>query len=147
MKFLVVLLSLVSLNGYCDDYELSGNWLLAKYDLNGDSVITQAEVSRKKSDFFEHMDADGNQEVSFEEYQQVDQARRERLLKLRFSKLDIDQNGKVTSDEYASYDGDFNALDNNGDGTISASEIHSQSAKNEEPRCLLWFCFRKSLNQ
>lgn len=142
----VAALTLVSLNGFCDDYELSGNWLLAKYDLNGDSVITQAEISQKKNNFFTYMDSDKDALISFEEYQSVDQARRQRLLKLRFNKLDTNRDGLVTSDEYASYDGDFSTLDSNGDGSISASEIHSQSADKDEPRCLLWFCVRPSIH-
>ncbi|MGH1372830.1 MAG: EF-hand domain-containing protein [Cellvibrionaceae bacterium] len=124
----------------------SAPWLLAKYDLNGDAQITQAEVAEKKQRLFLRMDEDNDGDVSFAEYQLTDQARRAALLKARFNKLDEDHNGRVSEQEYASFLGMFNSFDSNGDGSLTGQEVDLSSEQSAQiTRCLLWFCLRTDL--
>ncbi|WYH48082.1 hypothetical protein WKW49_12920 [Teredinibacter turnerae] len=131
-------------------------WLLAKYDENGDNIITVDEISEKRKQIFERMDGDGTGDVSFGEYRQLDQAKREMLLKARFNKLDLDQDGVLSGEEYVSYLGSFERFDQNGDGSITSEEIASPGSGDrsgwlskkvkEDVSCLLWFCVRATPN-
>lgn len=124
----------------------SAPWLLAKYDLNGDDKITQEEIARKRQTLFSRMDANEDGDISFEEYQLTDQARRAALLKARFNKLDEDHNGQVSEAEYASFLGMFNSFDSNGDGALTSQEVELKPAEGAQvTRCLLWFCLRTDL--
>lgn len=132
-------------------------WLLAKYDVNGDKVISIDEISEKRQKLYASMDLDADGGVTFGEYEYVDGVKRQMLLKARFNKLDLDQDGKLSSSEYCSYLGSFDRFDQDGDGNITTSEIDSSKAKidsarktaevesEEDTSCLLWFCFRSSL--
>lgn len=136
-------LSLTSLHASAQE---AAPWLLAKYDLNGDTKITQAEVAQKKQVLFARMDSDKNGDISFAEYQLTDQARRQALLQARFNKLDEDHNGQVSEQEYASFLGMFNSFDSNGDGALTRQEVSLTSEKGAQiTRCLLWFCLRTDL--
>lgn len=132
---------------------VGGNWLLAKYDANGDSVISADEISYKRERVFERMDADADGAVSVVEYQSLDARKREMLLRARFLKLDLDGDGRLTAQEYSSYLGSFDRLDSDGDGRVSSAEMALSSADEralnqmltaEEPEthCLLWLCVR-----
>lgn len=123
------------------DSNTSGNsWLLAKYDLNGDTVISQEEITAKKLDIFRLMDLNTSGGVSFDEYEQIDAARRNMLLKARFNKLDQDKNGEVTEAEYSSFLGQFSSIDANGDGMLDSQEI--MPTEEHETHCFYWFCLR-----
>ena len=135
--------------GYAESDASQDHWLLAKYDLNGDAKITQDEVAVKKLNIFRHMDMDSDGGVSFDEYKDVDFSRRQALLKARFGKLDTDRDGLITEKEYSTYMGLFSSIDSNGDGTLTSKEmgVEQQQAKVEDnSHCLLWFCFRTSLD-
>ena len=124
----------------------SAPWLLAKYDLNGDDKITQEEIARKRQALFSRMDTNEDGDISFEEYQLTDQARRAALLKARFNKLDEDHNGQVSEAEYASFLGMFNSFDSDGDGALTSQEVQLQPSQGAKvTRCLLWFCLRTDL--
>jgi hypothetical protein len=131
--------------------ELGESWLLAKYDSNGDKVISADEISQKRDRVFGLMDADADGLVSLDEYALMDSRKRQLVLKARFAKLDLDKNGAVSTEEYRSYMGSFERFDADGDGQITASEIDSskreqKTEKTREPRCLLWVCVRTQLD-
>jgi len=131
-------------------------WLLAKYDGNGDKVITVDEISEKRKEIFSRMDGDSDGGVSFEEYLDLDVAKRQMLLKARFNKLDLDQDGVLSGNEYCSYLGSFERFDHNGDGNITKQEIsQAPSAKvelakgdeaDDDVHCLFWVCIKTSLD-
>lgn len=128
-------------------------WLLAKYDVNGDHMISVSEVSHKREKMFGYMDSDADGIVSFDEYQALDVRKRQLLVQARFNKLDLDRDGRLSADEYRSYLGSFDRFDQNGDGKISAQEMErgetSVAATKVDPNntlCLLWVCVRTSLD-
>ena len=129
-------------------------WLLAKYDVNGDNVITVDEISDKRKQIFSRMDDNADGGVSFEEYLKLDTAKREMLLKARFSKLDLDEDGTLSDNEYCSYLGSFERFDQNGDGNISTADITRDTPSkvdiaveenDENVLCLFWVCVRTKL--
>ena len=144
----LLLLATLSANAVSQSDNYTGNnWLLAKYDANGDAQITLDEITSKKLNIFRHMDLDSDGGVSFKEYEKLDLAKRKALLKSRFIKLDGDRDGKVTESEYSSYMGMFASIDSNGDGALTEEEINNGS-KTEAyvSHCVLWFCFRTKMD-
>lgn len=143
-----------------DELKLHGEaWLLAKYDVNGDSIISENEVAIKRQQLFSRMDLNTDGGVSFNEYESLDIAKRQTLLKARFNKLDLDKDGRLSGKEYSSYLGSFDRFDQNNDGNITAGEIDggkpmvnqanagSKSAgRGEGQYCLAWFCVRTSIH-
>lgn len=126
-------------------------WLLAKYDTNGDRVISLDEVSGKRAKLFGYMDDDQDGQVSFDEYQHLDTRKRQLLLRARFEKLDLDGDGELSSAEYGSYLGSFERFDRNGDGYISPEEMAGRplakdDAPEDQPYCVLWVCLRSSIH-
>lgn len=126
-------------------------WLLAKYDANGDQIITMDEISVRREKRFARLDVDADGLVSFAEYQSLDVQKRELLLKARFDKLDLDHDGEVSAEEYSSYLGSFDRFDSDGDGRLTQQEMSSRRVAAVETaaadtRCLLWLCVRTSLD-
>lgn len=126
-------------------------WLLAKYDTNGDQVITMDEISVRREKLFARLDVDADGLVSFAEYQSLDVQKRELLLKARFDKLDLDHDGEVSAEEYSSYLGSFDRFDTDGDGRLTQQEMTERRVAAVEKsagdtRCLLWLCVRTSLD-
>lgn len=110
----------------------------------------------KRQKLYAAMDLDADGGVTFGEYEYVDGVKRQMLLKARFNKLDLDQDGKLSSSEYCSYLGSFDRFDQNGDGNITTSEIDMSKVKaakekpapvkaEDDTSCLLWFCVRSSI--
>lgn len=158
-QLLCILASVTAASVFADEgTSKNEQWLLAKYDVNGDKVISVDEISEKRQKLYASMDLDADGGVTFGEYEYVDGVKRQMLLKARFNKLDLDQDGKLSSSEYCSYLGSFDRFDQNGDGNITTSEIDMskvQAAKQkqkpepvkveDDTSCLLWFCVRTSL--
>lgn len=128
-------------------------WLLARYDANGDQVISQEEVSGRRDRMFGHLDVNEDGLVSFAEYQSLDVRKRELLLKARFEKLDEDGNGDVDAREYRSYLGSFDRFDGDGDGRVTAADLNkaqpaavATASQESATHCVLWFCVRGNLD-
>lgn len=164
MKLLTYTTPLFGVLIYCLSFPLNASeemgsasknaWLMAKYDTNGDSMISVDEVAEKRNKMFAYMDADQDGAVTFNEYQTLDVRKRQVLLQARYKKLDQDHDGYVSAEEYASYLGSFDHFDFDGDGYITIEDMHSakklpQTASAEQDdttRCLLWFCVRTTLD-
>ncbi len=131
--------------------QVDGEWLLAKYDLNGDDLITQDEITLKKNSIFRQLDMNQDGTVSFDEYETMDSNRRHVLLKARFGKLDKDRNGIVDNSEYSAYMGSFNRIDVDGDGTLSSKEVTgagsgTENTTEDNTHCFFWVCLRTRLD-
>ncbi len=128
-------------------------WLMAKYDSNGDSVISAEEISQKRERMFSAMDDNGDGIVNLDEYELLDIKKRALIVKARFNKLDINGDGQLTDGEYVSYYGSFGAFDLDGDGQITAAEMKLDGSKipssvqaAANPKCFLWLCVRANVN-
>jgi len=126
-------------------------WLLSKYDANGDRVISVNEIEDRRKRVFSAMDQNHDGDVSFSEYESIDNQRRHPILKARFDKLDLDRNGELSGQEYASYLGSFDRMDTNSDGQVTADEMNLRAGSKKKNQvlnknadaCLLWLCVRK----
>ncbi|MDZ7923390.1 MAG: hypothetical protein U5M23_04885 [Marinagarivorans sp.] len=128
-------------------------WLMAKYDSNGDSAITAEEISQKRERMFSAMDDDGDGIVSLDEYELLDVKKRALIVKSRFAKLDKNGDGQLTDDEYVGYYGSFGAFDLDGDGNITSAEMKldpkytkAKLQTADGSKCLLWLCVRASIH-
>lgn len=131
------------------DSPRTADWLLAKYDQDGDQAISIEEISQKRERAFSLMDADQDGDVSLAEYAQMDALKREQILRARFSKLDTNQDGHVSTEEYRAYSGSFDRFDQDRNGIITAAEIQAKPAKvasQDDTKCLLWFCLKTKLD-
>lgn len=124
-------------------------WLLAKYDANGDSIISVEEISRKRERVFNMMDGNADGEVSLEEYQWLDIRKREMIVAARFNKLDRDGNGLLSGEEYTAYAGAFFDIDSDGNGKLSAQEIKKLSQErgnkaqaSDAHKCIWRLCYK-----
>jgi Ca2+-binding EF-hand superfamily protein len=126
------------------------DWLLARYDVNGDQVISTEEISQKRDKVFAKMDLNHDGNVSVDEFTQVDLLKRQPIITARFSKLDADRDGTVSQDEYRNYLGSFKQFDHDGNGHITSAEIDSTRAvepakSSGKTHCLLWVCVRSTI--
>lgn len=125
------------------------DWLLARYDVNGDQVISAEEISQKRDKVFGKMDLNQDGTVSFQEFTQIDEIKRQPIISARFSKLDADNNGAVSQDEYRNYQGSFKQFDLDGNGKITSEEMDApspvQTKASTKPRCFLWVCVRGNI--
>ncbi len=125
-------------------------WLLARYDVNGDQIISVEEISQKRDKVFGTMELNQEGTVSLAEFTQIDEIKRQPIITARFSKLDADKNGTVSQEEYRSYQGSFKQFDLDGNGKITSAEIDAgPRPAPEKPasktHCLLWVCVRGNL--
>jgi hypothetical protein len=124
--------------------------LLARYDVNGDQVISSEEISQKRDKAFAKMDLNQDGNVSMEEFTHIDELKRQPIIAARFNKLDNDRDGTVSQEEYRTYLGSFKQFDQDGNGKITLAEMDAprpvEPAKPAaKTHCLLWVCVRGSL--
>ena len=81
-----------------------------------------ARADGKPGDF-EVVDADGNGQISPQEFEARRQAQREARRKRVFERVDADGDGFLSPDEFPSRAGRLAAMDANGDGIVDRDEI------------------------
>lgn len=117
--------------------------MLENLDVNGDGAVSKAEIEASKAERFSSADLNGDNLMSFDEFEahiEAEKARREAKRRERhFARLDTDGDGFVSAEEHAAAGGDrmermFNRLDADDDGVISEDEREAAKAKMKERR-------------
>ena len=98
--------------------------LVERFDVNKDGTITKDEIASVNTDRVKSYDKDGDGVLSLEEFTALwVETNKERIVR-DFQARDPDGDAKVTLDEYAAPFAKMLAmLDQNGDGSIDASEL------------------------
>jgi hypothetical protein len=98
--------------------------MLGQADLDGDGQISRAEHDAHVAARLAAMDANGDGRVSFEEIQAFRAAQREQRARERFDRR-ADADGMISVESMAAAaERRFARMDRNGDGVISADEMH-----------------------
>lgn len=93
--------------------------LFERFDVNKDGVITEAEIAEVRASDFTTADADGNGEISLEEFKAQFLDRSSDRMVRAFQFLDSDGDGAVTQEEVdVVANRMFNRLDRDGNGTV-----------------------------
>ena len=115
---------------FADDHR-PGDRMVEKFDLNGDSAISLAEIESHKSQMFSDADIDGSGGITFDEFNafaEAEKARREaERRQRRFERLDANGDGTISADEHANVkpgrlERMFDLVDENNDGIITLEE-------------------------
>lgn len=94
-------------------------------DKDHDRFVTEEEYSEWRQSLFGNLDADQNDELTVLEYIVLNPTRMEpKLLQARFQKLDEDNDGKVTKEQYIDQTKKvFQEVDQDQDGKVSNEEL------------------------
>ena len=98
--------------------------LIETYDADGDGSVTQAEVDQHRADRLGEFDADGNGQLSLDEYQALWlDAMRARMVD-QFQRHDDDGDGQVTVEEFGERSARMVMMrDRNEDGALNQDDL------------------------
>lgn len=140
MKHVLVAATLSILATAANAQQVPGQHFVENWDLNEDGQVTLAEARERRGDVFLTFDSDEDGFLSAAEYVFFDQARANDMAEngeahgngpmkradggMTMAFNDVDQDGRVSRDEFLSRVADWMALmDNNGDGAISTDDF------------------------
>jgi|GEM_PF-468205 len=97
--------------------------MLDKFDTNGDSALSRAEVEAGRAMVFTQADGDTNGGVSLDEFRGIWAEMTEHRMVRGFQRLDRDGDGIITTTEFEKpIDRMFSKMDRNNDGMIDKSD-------------------------
>ncbi|MEM9631058.1 MAG: calcium-binding protein [Pseudomonadota bacterium] len=112
-------------------HEKRAERLFERFDVDKDGVITQAEIDEVRAQDFATADADGNGEISLEEFKAEFLNRSNDRMVRAFQFLDADGDGVVTQEEVdVAANRLFNRLDRDGNGTVE--RVRGQRGENAD---------------
>jgi Ca2+-binding EF-hand superfamily protein len=95
-----------------------------QFDRDGDGRVTRAEAEQFRNERLAKFDANGDGQLSLEEYRSLWMDAMNTAMVRAFQRHDVDGDGRVTKDEFARpIDRMFAHLDRNGDGVVERSEM------------------------
>ncbi len=98
--------------------------MLQHLDSDGDGQITKEEFDTGRGERFNSIDTDSNGSLSIGEMDQMREAKREKMRQSRFERMDQDNSGAVTEEEFNIHGLDmFSGMDADQNGVVSQSEI------------------------
>ncbi len=116
---------------------------LEAVDTNQDGNITKDEISVHRAEKFTNADANGDNQVSADEFAAFADAERERRQEQRearrFAKMDANSDGVISAEEHASHadarmERMFERVDTDGDGIITEAEREAAKEKMRDRR-------------
>lgn len=100
------------------------------FDSNQDGTVTLEEFNQASAERFARMDADGDGNMTRDEFRDYVKSRRAERKQAKFQRMDSDGDGSVSQAEYVAYktakaERRFAYMDKNGDGKVDQGEYAS----------------------
>lgn len=120
-------------HGDDDDERNPGGSMMLKMDTDKNGSISANEFQAKHAARISDADANKDGAVTYEEFKAHASARMDEKMKRRFDQHDTDGDGKLTETEAKTHAAAmFKKMDKNGDGALTADEMHHGHMGNRE---------------
>ncbi len=109
--------------------------LFERYDTSGDGRVTQADIDEVRAERHAAFDADGDGELTLEEYEALWLDAMRRHMVRSFQRLDVDGDGRVTVEEFqAPFARIVERLDTAEDGVVTRDDVRRHWQERREAR-------------
>ncbi len=104
--------------------------MLERYDANKDGKLSQEEINSNREAWLKEFDADGNGQLSLDEFKQLFLKARAARIVREFQQFDTDGSSGVTLEEYQSPLADLvETHDSNGDGVLGREDMRGHGMR------------------
>lgn len=104
---------------------------MAKHDKNKDGLVSREEAEDEKIELFSELDTNENNALTLSEFSKLPELMKQKRLAKRFKRLDKNNDGVISNDEFIANMPLFERVDTNSDDFISSDEMkkHKSSKK------------------